>query len=157
VKLSNHFHLVPKLRMRGTIPPLPHARSWRSAMSYTFTVMLYTMFKENLPYGRTVTNMQTSSRLPYHKELRGKPSTSPGSAVLTWNKRNPTFVYMLITFLVNYVMIHRKSSDVHEFVFKPSLSLYEGRTQVEYARDCAQLYQSHSSFPDDSKFRSTSY
>jgi len=24
VKLTTHFHLVPKLRIRGAIPPLPH-------------------------------------------------------------------------------------------------------------------------------------
>ena len=29
VKLTTHFHLVPKLRMSGTIPPFPHVPSWR--------------------------------------------------------------------------------------------------------------------------------
>jgi hypothetical protein len=29
VKLINHLHLGPKLRMRGAILPLPHKSSWR--------------------------------------------------------------------------------------------------------------------------------
>jgi len=31
VKLSIHLHLVPKLRIRGAIPPLPHTSSLRGA------------------------------------------------------------------------------------------------------------------------------
>jgi len=27
-KLTTHFHLVPRSRMHGTIPPLPHKPSW---------------------------------------------------------------------------------------------------------------------------------
>jgi len=29
VKLTTQPHLIPKLRMRGNIPPLPHTSSWR--------------------------------------------------------------------------------------------------------------------------------
>jgi len=31
VKLTSHFHLVPRLRMRGYIPPFPNMPSWRGA------------------------------------------------------------------------------------------------------------------------------
>jgi hypothetical protein len=31
VKLTTHLHLVPRSRMRGTIPPLPSTSSWRGA------------------------------------------------------------------------------------------------------------------------------
>jgi hypothetical protein len=31
VKLATHLHLVPRLRMRGDIPPLHHTSSWRGA------------------------------------------------------------------------------------------------------------------------------
>jgi hypothetical protein len=31
VKLTTHFHLVPRLRMRGAIPLLPNMPSWRDA------------------------------------------------------------------------------------------------------------------------------
>jgi hypothetical protein len=31
VKLSTHLHLVPRLRMREIIPPLPHTFSWSGA------------------------------------------------------------------------------------------------------------------------------
>jgi hypothetical protein len=31
VKLTTHLHLVPKSRMRGSIPPLPTTPSWRGA------------------------------------------------------------------------------------------------------------------------------
>jgi hypothetical protein len=31
VKLTNHLHTVPKLRMRGAIQSLPHTSSWRGA------------------------------------------------------------------------------------------------------------------------------
>jgi len=27
VKLATHFHLVPRLKMRGSVPPLPHTSS----------------------------------------------------------------------------------------------------------------------------------
>ena len=30
VKLTNHLHLVPRLRMTGDIPELPHMPSWQS-------------------------------------------------------------------------------------------------------------------------------
>jgi len=30
-ELTSHLHLVPSLRMREAIPPLPHAPSWRGA------------------------------------------------------------------------------------------------------------------------------
>jgi hypothetical protein len=38
---DNYLHLVPRLRMCGPIPPLPHKSSWRSAYlssGYVFTV-----------------------------------------------------------------------------------------------------------------------
>jgi len=28
VKLTTHFHLVPRLRMHGCVSPLPHTSSW---------------------------------------------------------------------------------------------------------------------------------
>jgi len=31
VWLTTHIHLMPKLRMRGAIPPLPHTSSWPGA------------------------------------------------------------------------------------------------------------------------------
>jgi hypothetical protein len=31
VKLFTHLNIVPSLRMRGDIPPLPHASSWCGA------------------------------------------------------------------------------------------------------------------------------
>jgi hypothetical protein len=31
VNLATHFHLVPRSRMRGTMPPLPSTPSWRDA------------------------------------------------------------------------------------------------------------------------------
>jgi hypothetical protein len=31
VKLTIHLHLAPRSRKRGSIPPLPHMSSWRSA------------------------------------------------------------------------------------------------------------------------------
>jgi len=31
VKLTTHFHLVPRLRIHGAIPPLPNTSSWRGA------------------------------------------------------------------------------------------------------------------------------
>jgi hypothetical protein len=34
VKLTTHLHLVPKLRIRGAIPPLHHTSSWRGDASY---------------------------------------------------------------------------------------------------------------------------
>jgi hypothetical protein len=32
MKLTNHVHLVPMLRMYGAIPPVPHASSWRGVL-----------------------------------------------------------------------------------------------------------------------------
>jgi hypothetical protein len=36
VKLTTHLHLMPRLRMRGAVPPLPHTSSWRGALSLPY-------------------------------------------------------------------------------------------------------------------------
>jgi len=61
MKLTTHFHVVPSLRMRGVIPPLPYMSSCRGAylsMRYifmawylvkhreSFTFYLYTLFED---------------------------------------------------------------------------------------------------------------
>jgi hypothetical protein len=35
--LTTHFHLVPRLRIRGTIHYLPHVLSWHGAWGQLFT------------------------------------------------------------------------------------------------------------------------
>jgi len=41
VKLTTHFSLVPRLRMREAMPPLPSTSSWRSRNSPRATCRLY--------------------------------------------------------------------------------------------------------------------
>jgi hypothetical protein len=106
----------------GTVPPVPHTHSWRAAKlgerqllstaaSYTYTAMTGAVNDvQRKPWKVAVTNMQTS-RLSYHKDLRGKPSNLAGNIVLTWNKRT-TFMYTMITLLANHVMIQQKSSGM---------------------------------------------
>jgi len=45
VKLTTHLHLVPRLRMRGYIHPLPHTSSWGGAYLRTrITLPLHCLF-----------------------------------------------------------------------------------------------------------------
>jgi len=44
VKLTTHFRVLPRLRKRGVIPPLPHMSSWRGALvehrgNFTFALL----------------------------------------------------------------------------------------------------------------------
>jgi hypothetical protein len=41
VKLTTHLHLVPRLLMRGAVPPLPQTYSWRGALLSIRTTLLF--------------------------------------------------------------------------------------------------------------------
>jgi hypothetical protein len=45
VKLTNHLHLVPRLRMRGAIPSLPNTPSWRRAQLKHSDMFTFTFYK----------------------------------------------------------------------------------------------------------------
>jgi hypothetical protein len=66
VKLTTHFHLVPRLRMRGATSPCPHTSSWSSVQlstGYVFTAW-YLADRETLPYSQL-----TICHYPYHLGL----------------------------------------------------------------------------------------
>jgi hypothetical protein len=42
VKLTTHLPLVPRLRIRGAVSPLPHTFSWRDAWRGTGTILTFT-------------------------------------------------------------------------------------------------------------------
>jgi hypothetical protein len=80
VKLTTHLHLVPRSRMRGAIPPLPHTPSWRGLPLWcnkwlctdgTFS------FHENVNYIYTITMgwVWTNTEAPYLR-LGGIPKSS---------------------------------------------------------------------------------
>jgi len=43
VKLTTHLNAVPRLRIRGDIPPLPHTCSWHGALLSTGTTLPFTL------------------------------------------------------------------------------------------------------------------
>jgi len=43
--LTTHLHLVPKLRMTGSIPPLPHVPSWHAEELFYLYPYLTAFFK----------------------------------------------------------------------------------------------------------------
>jgi hypothetical protein len=55
-----HLHLVPRLTMRGAIPPLPHTSSWRGAelstgyMDFTFYNLSWLAVSESLYASPTI-------------------------------------------------------------------------------------------------------
>jgi hypothetical protein len=53
VKLTTHLHLVPKLRIRGAIPPFPHVSSWRGAhfsTGYVFVAWYLVKHRDNFAF-----------------------------------------------------------------------------------------------------------
>jgi hypothetical protein len=48
MKLSSHFHLVPKLRMRGAVPPFPHTSSCCGTRRLYYLYFHHALYKKNV-------------------------------------------------------------------------------------------------------------
>jgi hypothetical protein len=48
MKLSTHLHVVPRLRMHGAVPPLPHIfMVWCLITAFIFMVWYFVKYKDN--------------------------------------------------------------------------------------------------------------
>jgi hypothetical protein len=57
MKLITHFHLVPRLRMHGATPPLPHMPAWYGAslsMGYVFRMWYIVMHRDDFAFSFTL-------------------------------------------------------------------------------------------------------
>jgi hypothetical protein len=67
VKLTTHFQLLPRSRKRGSMHPLPHTPSRRSALLVNhrdnFTFLTFTIFHQGTPY--TLQMFRWNLLLPY--------------------------------------------------------------------------------------------
>jgi hypothetical protein len=69
VKLNTHLYLVPRLRMRGAVSPLPHIFSWRRSINkygghFTFTPC-YLEFKPQATNARYISTPHSTSISSY--------------------------------------------------------------------------------------------